>query len=79
MTTLEIMLFSVIKDEAIRTLVCQRDKTAQISAHRQQFAEKAYLAGFYVKEIAALLNMSPRAVHYMLEGTRAKTKIMKGM
>lgn len=79
MVNLEAMLFSEIKDEAIRTLVCQRDKTALISAHRQQFAERAYLAGFYVKEIAALLNMTPRAVHYMLEGTRAKTKLMRGM
>lgn len=79
MTNLESLLINEIKDDAVRTLVCQRDKTALISAHRQQFAERAYLAGFYIKEIAALLNMTPRAVHYMLEGTRAKTRLMKGM
>ena len=79
MTNLESMFHREIKDESVRTLVCQRDKSQEISAQRQKFAERAYLAGFYVKEIAALLNMTPRAVYYTLEGTRAKARLMKGM
>lgn len=79
MVSLEIMLISDFKDETQRTYICQGSKSPHIIALRKDFAERAYLAGFYAKEIAQILNMSPRAVQYMLRGTRAKLPEMAGM
>jgi REP element-mobilizing transposase RayT len=72
MASLEIMLNSEFKDQTIRDRIVRNDKALAISAQRAKFAERAFLAGFYVKEIAALLNMSTRGVRYMLEGTKVK-------
>lgn len=72
MASLETLLISEFKDPMTRNRILRNDKAPAISAQRTKFAEKAFLAGFYVKEIAALLNMTTRGVRYMLEGTRAK-------
>jgi REP element-mobilizing transposase RayT len=72
MTSLELLFRSHVKDKNLRELICSNDRSASVSELRRGFTESAYTAGYYVKEIAELLNLSLRGVRFILSKSKVQ-------